>query len=183
MSTSTLPAGYPSDLVRDVELLDGRHVALRPVLPEDEAELRRKAAAADPETLRRRFLGGRGPQTDQEFRRLVVVDYVDRFAVVAVDDDGEGVGIARYERLADDEGRVAEIAVVVDPAWRQIGLATALVHLLGEAALRNGVRRFSAEYFADNIDVGDLLVESGLPYVRNRDPGGVVSVDLQLPEG
>ncbi len=178
MSDQARPAGFPEDLVREVELLDGRRVLLRPIVPDDEAELRRAVTEADPETLRRRFLGGRPPYTDEDFRRLVEVDYHDRLAVVALDEDGTGVGIARYERLRDPEA--AEIAVVVDPSWRHVGLATALVQLLGEGAVRNGIHRIKAEYFADNADVSDMLREAGLAYVLRRDDAGMVTVDLLL---
>ena len=55
------PPGFPSWLSRDVVLLDGRSVFVRPVLPTDVAELRRVVADADVETVRSRFLGGRPP--------------------------------------------------------------------------------------------------------------------------
>lgn len=181
MAEQDRPAGFPADLVREVRLDDGRNVLLRPILPEDEAELRRAVAAADPETLRMRFLGGRPPQSDADFQHLVQVDYDDRFAVVAVDPDGQGAGIARYERLRGRED-TAEVAVAVDVPWRHVGLATRLLTLLGEAALRHGVRRFEAEFFADNADVTDLLDEAGLRYVRTADESGVVTVDVLLPD-
>lgn len=185
VSTPTeLPEGFPQDLVHDLELADGRKVHLRPILPDDEADLRQAVAEADPETLRMRFLGGRPPQSDEDFAHLVRVDYVNRLAVVALTPEGVGVGIARYERLHDDGGYgdAAEIAVAVDRDWRHLGVATALVQLLGEAALRQGVRRFQAEFFADNIDVTDLIAGAGLHYVRSLDETGVVSVDVALPD-
>lgn len=181
MAEDDRPEGYPADLVRDVTLLDGRKVQLRPILPSDEEQLRAAVAQADPETLRMRFLGGRPPQTDADFDHLVRVDYVDRLAVVAVAPDGTGVGLARYERLRDRPD-TAEVAVAVDPAWRHVRCATELVTLLGEGALRNGVRRFEAEFFADNLDVTDLLKEAGLRYVVQPDESGVVTVDVLLPE-
>ena len=55
------PPGLPSWLSRDVVLLDGRSVFVRPVFPTDVAELRRVVTDADVETVRSRFLGGRPP--------------------------------------------------------------------------------------------------------------------------
>jgi predicted GNAT family acetyltransferase len=61
------------------------------------------------------------------------VDYQRRLALVAADAaTGQGVAIAHYEWLSDG---VAEIPVVVDPAWRRVGLATALIEMLSQAAL------------------------------------------------
>jgi GNAT superfamily N-acetyltransferase len=59
-----------------------------------------------------------------------------------------GVGIARYNVTATG---VADVAV--DPACRRIGLATALVERLAQAALARGVRELSAYYLAGNRPV------------------------------
>lgn len=173
------PRGYPSGLSQDVTLLDGRHALLRPIRPDDGLALRRAVAHSDPTTLRRRFLGGRPPRSDQEFERLVCVDYNRRMAVVALGPDGPGVGIARYEALGDTD--TAEVAVAVDPAWRHVGLATALVQLLAAAAVGNGLRHFTAEFFADNRDVTDIIAEAGAPYVVTDDSAGVIAAEIELP--
>jgi RimJ/RimL family protein N-acetyltransferase len=71
---------------------------------------------------------------------------------------GRGVAIARYESVGEG---VAEIAVVVDPAWRRAGLATALIEMLAEAALDRGIHTFSATYLAENRPVAALLAHAG----------------------
>jgi GNAT superfamily N-acetyltransferase len=172
-----LPDHYPRGYERVVELRDGRVITLRPIVPSDLEDLRRAVAEADPDTLRSRFLGGRPPESDEEFTRLVAVDYDRRFAIVARSDDGAGIGIARYEAIGD--GTEAEVAVAVDPAWRRVGVATALLHLLGEAAVDNGIERFDVEFVLANVDVGALLAESHLPMVlRRRNGVGEAQVDL-----
>lgn len=173
------PPGFPSWMSRDVVLLDGRSVSVRPVLPDDVAELRRVVAAADAETLRSRFLGGRPPRSDTEFDRLVNLDYDRRLAVVALSPDRRGVGIARYE--ADGGADIAEVAVAVEPAWRGVGLATALVRLLAAGAVRNGIHRFSAELFEQNLDVRDLFSDTGLPHQITAAVAGVVTAEVTLP--
>ena len=175
-----VPEGYPRELEHRLRLLDGRRVFLRPILPTDAAELERAVAAADPETLRRRFLGGRPPHTPDEFEHLVRVDYRRRSAIVAVAEDGHGVGIARYEALGDTD--TAEVAVAVDPDWRHVGLATALLRQLAVGAVANGIHRFEAEFFADNLDVTDLLQEAPAPHHNLAEGAGVVTVELSLPE-
>ncbi len=72
--------------------------------------------------------------------------------------------------------------MAVDPGWRHIGLATVLIRLLAEAAVSNGIRHFTAEFFTDNLDVGDLFSESGLPYRSSEQSTGVVDVDVTLPD-
>ena len=65
-----------------------------------------------------------------------------------------GVAIAQYEPAGDG---VAEIAIVVAPAWRRAGLAGVLVQLLAEAAADRGIHTFIASYLAENRPVAALL--------------------------
>lgn len=176
-----LPAAYPACLERTVALLDGREAFIRPVLPGDAAALRKAVDRADPETLRTRFLGGSPPRSEKAFERLVCVDYVRRLALVALAPDGQGVGIARYEALGD--AGAAEVAVVVDSQWRHVGLATTLLQVLATGAINNGILQFTAEFFADNLDVADLLAEAGRPFRTRADESGVVTAHLALVEG
>ena len=63
---------------------------------------------------------------------LTQVDYVRRFALVAIDPvRRNGVAVARYESVGNG---VAEVAVAVAPAWRDAGLATELIQLMARAA-------------------------------------------------
>lgn len=175
------PAGYPSYLSRDVALLDGRSVFVRAVLPSDITELRRVVGEADVASLRSRYLGGRPPRSDQEFERLVTVDYHRRLAVVALSPQKHGVGIARYEAGSDAD--VAEVAVAVDPQWRNVGLATLLVRVLAASAMSNGIHRFQADFFATNQDVQDLFAQTGLPYQATAAAAGVVTAEVTLSVG
>lgn len=173
------PPGFPRSLVGEVTLRDGRHVFVRPVLPSDAPLLRKAVEEADPETLRMRFLGGRPPQDDEAFERLVCLDYDRRLAVAAFSPEGKGVAIARYEAIGDTA--TAEVAVAVDPLWRHVGLATALLRVLADGAVRHRIRQFSAEFFASNFDVSDMLGEAPVVYRKSQDAAGVVSADIVLP--
>jgi RimJ/RimL family protein N-acetyltransferase len=154
-----LPPGYPREYERRLRLRDGRTVAIRPVIPADAPQLATAILTADPDTLRRRFLGGPPHVTPALVARLTTLDYVRRFALAAADERTEqGVAIARYEAM--DHG-VAELAVVVDPAWRRVGLATALIELLAQAALDRGIHEFSASYLAENRPVAALAALTG----------------------
>ena len=160
-----------------VELADGRRVWIRPVRPSDIDELRRAIGEADAETLRMRFLGGRPPSTDAELRRLVELDHRSREAMAAFTAEGRGVGIARYETVPGT--RSAEFAVAVDPQWRRVGLASALLTRLLRAALRNGITTVHVEYFAGNQDVADLVRRSGGESSTQVDHD-VVAADVSL---
>ncbi len=174
------PPGYPRQLECDLTLADGRRVHVRPVVPDDAAALRAAVEQADAATLRGRFLGGRPPRDEESIRRLVELDYVTRLAVAAFS-DGTGVAIARYEGSAGSD--VAEIAVAVDNGWRHVGLATGLIRLLARAALARGIHKFTATYFATNVDVRDLVTDSGLPHLPIANGSVVEDVIALTPDG
>jgi len=156
---AALPPGYPREYQREEVLRDGRRVFVRPILPGDAPELADAIRTADPDTLRLRFLGGPPRVTDALLARLTVLDYVRRFALVAIDvASGDGVGVARYEPAGEG---VAEIAVVVRPGWRRAGLGTRLILLLARAAAERGVRTFRASYLAENRPVAALVEDAG----------------------
>ena len=131
--------------------------------------------------IRKRFMTGSwvGARrlTTRTLRRLTTVDYVYRLALAAVAPDGTGVAIARYEGNADSD--IAEVAVVVAPAWRRVGLASGLLRMLANAALDRGIHRFAAISYADNIDVQDILARSGLP-LRQSGTKGVIDTSVEL---
>ena len=156
--TAGRPPGYPQEYQREMTLRDGRVVLIRPVLPGDAPELADAIKTADADTLRSRFLGGAPRVTPTLLAHLTVVDYVRRFAFVAIDAaTGRGVAIARYESAGEG---VADVAVVVRPEWRRAGLATALVLLLATAAVEHGIHTFKAAYLAENRPVAALVEDA-----------------------
>jgi len=170
--------GYPDEEEDVVVLGDGRSVRLRPVVPGDLAELQSAIARADQETLRRRFLGGAAPRTQAALRRLVEVDYRHRYALAAFDDDGRGVGIARYE--GERTWPTVDVAVAVDPAWRGAGLATELVRRVVQRAVCMGATDLSVDFYSDNVRVHQLVAAAHLPERRSVDHGVVTdAVDLR----
>lgn len=171
------PAGYPRRYERELVLEDGRAVRVRPVVPADVDELRRAVAAADPETLRRRFLGGGPPTSQADLLRLVTVDYRTRFALAAFSPDGTGVGIARYE--GERTWPAVEVAVAVDPAWRGVGLARELLREVLRRAVEQGATSLIADFYADNSRVQSLIEEAGLRETRTMDRG-VVQEEIAL---
>lgn len=159
-----VPPGYPREFDREVRLADGRTVAIRPIVPADRERLANAIRTADPETLRRRFLGAPPNVTPVLLTYLCTVDYRRRFALVAADPHtGAGAAVARYEATVDG---IADVAVAVDPAWRRVGLATVMVEMLADAAVDRGIRAFNAYYLADNQPVTALLHLVG----RDRQP-------------
>jgi GNAT superfamily N-acetyltransferase len=117
-----------------------------------------------------RFLGAPPPLTPDLLAHLTTVDYIRRFALVAIDPVSErGVAIARYAPADDQEA--AEVSKAVSPGWRHAGLATVLLMLLAEAAAERGIRTFSGSYLAENRPVAALIEDAGGPDGQSIEQG------------
>ena len=165
-----LPAGYPFDYERRLDLADGRSVHVRPVVPGDAVLLGEAVAEADTDTLYQRFFNPAIRIDQRRLRHLTELDYEHRFAVAAFA-DGDGVAIARFEPAGEHK---AEVAVVVKPGWRRVGLATALFELIEHAAIERGVRQLEALYLADNHAIKRVLEKRGFGGIEIQ--GGVARV-------
>ena len=107
-------------------------------------------------------------------RGLTEVDYVHRFALVGFA-DGAGVAIGRYI-APDDPPTEAEVAIVVHPDGRRVGLATQLVLRLARRAVECGITSFTALYCSQNRPVAELahdgharvLIADGVAELRAR---------------
>jgi GNAT superfamily N-acetyltransferase len=152
-------------------------VFVRPVVPTDIDDLREAIVVADEQTLRDRFLGMHPSLTGSDLHRLTEVDFQSRLALAAFDEESSGVAIARYEGKPGED--VAEVAIVVDPDWRRVGLASRLLAMLAEAAVERGLRRFTAVYLVGNEVVEGLVRASGLPRTC-RVSFGVTEVEINL---
>ena len=85
-----------------------------------------------------------------QLAELTHVDHESHEAMVAFDaSTGEGIGVARYIRVADDP-ETAEVTCAVLDAWQRRGVGTALVTRLAARAGAVGITRFTV-----HILVGD----------------------------
>jgi acetyltransferase len=170
------PPGYPAEYERIVDLADGRRAFVRPIAPHDAVALRQEIRDADPDTLFRRFFTTQPRIDSRRLQQLCALDYRWRFALIAVDENGAGIGIARYE--GEPHRGHAEVAMVTRPAWRRLGLAATLIGLLEEAARARGLSKFCASYLPDNDAAAATLAKSGFGQPRVSD--GVAEVDKSL---
>lgn len=175
-TNEAVPEGYPSDLEAVAEVADGGTVTIRPILPSDVPEIERAYEQADAATLLHRFFTAAPHLGSTQIHYLAEVDYDRRLALVAIGDDGHGIGIARYEGLTDP-GQ-AEVAVVVHPDWRRRGIATELLRRLEEPARRRGIEEFIAVYLPENRAVAAVFDQLG--YTPPRRVDGLTRVEKRI---
>src|SRR4051812_42021184 len=105
-------------------LRDGVRVRVRPIRPDDRDALVAAFDRLSPESRYRRFFGPIHELSPQVLDHLTRVDHADHEALVALDEDGAIVAVARYVRTGPDE---SEPAVVVADDWQRRGLGAQLL--------------------------------------------------------
>ena len=124
---------------------------IRPIEPEDAALLERLFYRLSPETVYRRFFQTVTKPDPKMCQWLATVDHGKREALVAVDENGEIMGVARYDRTPGTDE--AEVAVLVEDAWQHHGIGSELMRELGQLASSRGVTAFTAVMLGDNRPV------------------------------
>jgi GNAT superfamily N-acetyltransferase len=76
--------------------------------------------------------------------------------MVALDERGEGIGVARFVR-SPSEPTSAEVAVTVIDEWQGRGLGTVLLEVIGARARREGIATFTALMLATNHQMIEVL--------------------------
>jgi GNAT superfamily N-acetyltransferase len=141
-------------------LRDGERVQVYPLGAGDRALVAEVFTGMGPESRRRRFMAVKPRLTEAELRYLSNVDHVSHDAIVALDESGRAIGIARY---ADDSERPgsAEIAVEVIDAYHGRGIGSMLVSRIVERARANGYTRLTATMLWDNSSARAVFKELG----------------------
>jgi len=146
--------------VTRIELRDGTPIVVRPIAPEDKTLLLEAFERLSDESRRRRYLTPATELTPEDLVYLTAVDHRRHEAVIALDEEGRCVGVARYVQVPG-ERHIAEIAAEVVDDWHGRGVATALLGDLSRRALENGITQFRAYVSSDNRVVLDALERAG----------------------
>ena len=160
-------------------LHDGSTTHVRPMLPTDADALQAFHVAQSERSTYLRFFAAMERLSERDLQRLVTVDHVDRVALVAVADVGgteQIIGVARYDRIDDDD---AEVAFNVADAHQGRGLGSVLLEHLAAAARERGVRRFVAEVLPQNGRMISVFREAGY-VVQQRTEDGIVALSFDI---
>ena len=166
-----------------LDLTDGTKVHVRRIAPEDEPLLHEAVAAMSERTVYFRFFSPLKRLPDALAHRLAVVDYNDRFALVATSHRPAGkeriLGVARYDRVVGTD--VAEVAVAVVDEYQHRGLGGALLAILARVARAHGIKTFSLIVLPENQQMLGLLRKMGWIH-HAKLSGGVYDITFDLPE-
>jgi len=168
---------------RVIELRDGSKVHLRPIAAEDEPLLHEAVASMSERTVYFRFFSPIKRMSDALAHRLAVVDYNDRFALVATTHKPSSkeriVGVARYDRARDTD--MAEVAVAVIDEFQRRGLGSVLLAELARVARIHGIKTFQLIVLPENREMLGLLRNMGWIH-QAKLVGGVYEISFDLPD-
>src|SRR3954465_6030349 len=163
-----------------VRLRDGSAVIVRPVRPEDRDLFTAGFQRMSGESRYRRFMSHKKKLSEQELDFFTRLDHDLHEAICAIDEvTGEGAGVARMHRRADDP-RVAEAAVTVVDDWQGKGLGGLLLERLTARARELGVKHFEASLFTTNKAMLRLFEKLGCMRLE-REGLEVLAIDVELP--
>ncbi|MEO6318990.1 MAG: GNAT family N-acetyltransferase [Acidimicrobiales bacterium] len=170
------PVEYPSGFETDVVLADGATTCVRPIRPDDGALLTGFHARQSPQSIYFRYFSPRPRLSERDVEHFTHVDYVDRFALVAIRAE-EIIGVARYDRWR--HRAEAEVAFFVDDANHGRGLATVLLEHLAARAREVGLTGFTASVLPENRKMISVFTQAGFETATSF-ADGVIEVRLGL---
>ncbi len=160
------PGVYPRDLEGDFTTKTGLVLHVRPIRPEDAAELVAFHHRLSEGSVYRRYFSWHPELSDAEVTHLTTVDFVERLALVVCDHD-ELVAVGRYDRYPDTDR--AEVAFLVTDTLQRQGIGSHLLERLAVAAWDRGITTFVAETQTDNRDMLGVFAASGYSVRRSFD--------------
>jgi len=170
-----VPTEYPANKEATVVLRDGSTIAVRPIRPDDEADLATFYTELSLESRVLRFFAAVA-NADSSVKRMVEVDYSSRYGIVALaGGDQKIVGHAMYVAIGP---RHAELALAIADAYQGRGLGTILLGQLAEAAAESAIEILEAVVRPENHKMLDVLRESGFPLQARSEPG---EIHAELP--
>ena len=126
----------------------------------------------------KRFISKRKDIPHEKLQPLVVIDYTQEMAIVAL--AGEGIyqtfaGIGRY--YIKPNSHTAEVAFAVRDDCQRRGIGTELLSYLTFLAKRNGLQGFTAEVLAENEPMLHVFEKGGFR-IEKRNFAGVYEIEM-----
>lgn len=145
---------YPAQY-EHLQVFSGKEVLLRPVRITDERAVQNLFYSLSSDEKFHRFHVHLTSLHHKQAQQMVNCDYHDSLALVAVVEEGQTkslVAIAHICREREVENRViCEFAVMVHPAWQNMGLGTYLLRTMAEIAREHGFTIFRAYVWEENV--------------------------------
>lgn len=163
---------YPHQLEETVILKNGQTCLFRPILPEDEPELRRFISQVTKEDLYYRYFSEINEFTHEDLANMTQIDYDREMAFVAVfSHEGHEQILGVTRAISDPDNVDAEFAVLVRSDLKGLGLGRKLLEKLIAYTRDHGLERLNGITMPNNRGMVALARKLGF------------DVDIQLEDG
>lgn len=169
---------YPAQWERELVMKDGERAFARPIRPDDEPGIYRMLKHVTQEDLRLRFFAPIKEFTHQFIARLTQLDYARAMAFVAVDGDGEILGVARLH--SDSIYETGEYAILLRSNLKGRGLGWALMTLLIEYGKAEGLKRIAGQVLQENTAMLSMCRDLGFRAKTDPLEPEICDVTLEL---
>lgn len=164
-------------------LRDGTPAVLRRIGPDDAAALQAMLLRQSRASRRFRFHTPVEGLTPSQLARLTGNDNPLQLALVLVTGSGTTAPTVIAEaRYASEDGISAELAVIVDEAWRRQGIARRLLGALMQAARSARLQSLRGDVLHDNDAMLSLARSACWPVTSDRHDGRVRCVRIELSQ-
>ena len=173
---------YPHHLEEQVELKDGQHCLFRPILPEDEPQLRAFIAQVTKEDLYYRYFSEINEFTHEDLANMTQIDYDREMAIVAVrqrNGEDEIIGVTRA--ISDADNIDAEFSVLVRSDLKGLGMGRRLLEKMIRYTRDHGLQQLNGITMPHNTGMITLARKLNFRVDIQLDDG-IVSLNLPLTD-
>lgn len=173
---------YPTEWERELQLLDGSRVDVRPMRPDDEPAIIKLLQHVSAEDIRLRFFHAVKDFSHQFVARLTQLDYARAMAFVAIDPaTRDAIGAVRLH--SDSHYEKAEYAILLRSDLKGRGLGWALMQLLIDYARAEGLKSLFGEVLHENTGMLAMARELGFTVTSDPRDASISLVSFDLTAG
>jgi acetyltransferase len=170
---------YPKELESEEDVPFLGRVTIRPMRPEDGAELLRFAEKLSPEDVRMRFFSAWRTLPPRQLARLTQIDYDRAMAFVMVEKNTSAfAGVARF--FADPDNTTAEFAIIVRTDLKGHGLGRNLMERLIAYARTRGIGEIHGQILHENATMIAFVKQLGFTVKAEEGAPELVVASLTL---
>ncbi len=169
---------YPADIHELQTFKNGIKVRFRPIKPSDEEQMRRLFYRFSDESIYYRYFCSVTIMPHSKMQEYVNIDWNHSMSIVGlVGAPGEGIIIAEARYLGKKSDAMAEIALIVDEKYNNLGIATYMVNLLIKLGKKRGIEVFTAEVLFSNYKIMKVF-KKACPNLKSELEDGVYSIAM-----
>ena len=165
-------ARYPSELSEEKTFKGDLKIKFRPILPSDEEQMRRLFYRFSDEAIYYRYFSPKKAMPHRQLQKYVNVDHQRIISLVGVaGEPGEELLIAEGRYAIHPDRNYADLALVVDEAYQNRGVATYLLNRLLAIAREKKLEGVTADVITENKPMLRVFEKIQWPFQAKMEQG------------